>query len=333
MLRSLWNGVLGGIFGLVLGVVLYLPACAVGTVGTLIGIVPPGKPGERTDIADAFLWICVVGGAIIGFVTKLIEESRAAQARADAQASAQAHERRVHQQTQQNCETELVRISADSLGTFEALPTYLLDAESLLDQAERNFEEGAFAPFWDSIEQAAVRLGSFDGGVTSMGTHAKHHLELGKVYERKSPAFPISRDSVKGLIAGNTTAERMKAIVRRAQRNFQFASIYEQRRTNQILIAGFNSLAQALDGMANKISQSIDDLSDQVTSAITDLGDQISEVNRSTLGVSESLQDLKATIEKDADQRIERHRKALEMLDNIQRRRIPYPRKSSDGTY
>ena len=80
MIKSLWNGVLGGIFGLVLGVVLYLPACAVGTVGTWMKIVPPGRPGERTDIADAFLWICVVGGAFIGFVTKLVEESKAAQA-------------------------------------------------------------------------------------------------------------------------------------------------------------------------------------------------------------------------------------------------------------
>lgn len=60
------------------------------------------------------------------------------------------------------------------------------------------------------------------------------------------------------------TAERMKAIVRKAQRSFQFATIYEQRKTNQILIAGFTNLAEALDQMAYRITDSIDNLTNSV---------------------------------------------------------------------
>lgn len=321
--KCLGHGLLGALWGAAIGVVLYLPACAVGTVATWIQIIPPGKPGERTDIADAFFWVCVVGGAIIGFVMKLAEEAKAAQARADTRAATQAAERRAHQEQQQQYGTELLKGSEESLKAFEALPKHLLDAESFLDRAERDFEEQAFSPFWDSIEQAAMRLGYFDAGIASIGRHAKRHGELSKIYEGKSPLFPLSRDSVERVAIGSTTADRMKAIVRRAQRNFQFASIYEQRRTNQILIAGFNNLAQALDGMADRLSRSIDDLNESVSAAINSLGDEIAAVNRSTVAVSESLQQFTSTFERDAANRAERHARALEMLDNIQRRRVP----------
>ena len=58
-------------------------------------------------------------------------------------------------------------------------------------------------------------------------------------------------------MVATATAERMQAIVRKAQRNFQFATIYEQRKTNQILVAGFTTLAQALNQMTGQITASI----------------------------------------------------------------------------
>jgi hypothetical protein len=232
-----------------------------------------------------------------------------------------------HKAAQQNFKTELVKVTGTSLQTFEALPVNLLQAESLLDQAEQDFKEGAFAPFWDSIEQATIRLGSFNSGIASINHNLKRHGELSKLYEEKSPRFPIVIDSVKGMIAGNTTGDRMKTIVRQAQRNFQFASIYEQRKTNQILIAGFTNLAQALDGMGRRISESIDELSTQVSEmssslneSMENLGEQMATVNRT---VSESVQDLHSTFQKESKDQADRHDRALEMLDNIQRRRMP----------
>ena len=249
-----------------------------------------------------------------------------------------------HKAAQQSYQMELVSVSDLSLQSFEALPRSLLDAESILDQAELNFMEEAFAPFWDSIEQATLHLGHFDDCVSSISHNLNRYGELSKVYESNPPRFPIALDSVKAMVAGNTTADRLKVIVRQAQRNFQFASIYEQRRTNQILLAGFNTLAQALEGMGRRISKSIDELSTQVSEmstsinemstsinemstsineSISSLGEQMVVVNQSIVGVSESVRELHSTIQKEAYEQSERHHRALEMLDNIQRRRKP----------
>jgi hypothetical protein len=61
----------------------------------------------------------------------------------------------------------------------------------------------------------------------------------------------------------------MKSIVRKTQSNFQFATIYEQRKTNQILVAGFTNLAQALEYMTQRISGSIGDLANSVDAVST----------------------------------------------------------------
>src|SRR3990172_10774173 len=170
-------------------------------------------------------WQYVLGAvAVIGFiwfVYDTIKTSNIAEQKAEAERLRllREEEARVaaHKAAQQNFKTELVKVTDTSLQTFEALPGNLLQAESLLDQAEQDFKEGAFAPFWDSIEQATIRLGSFNGGIASINHHLKRHGELSKLYEEKSPRFPIVIDSVKGMVAGNTTADRMKTIVRQAQ--------------------------------------------------------------------------------------------------------------------
>ena len=248
---------------------------------------------------------------------QLIELQRITTAKENAERERLRREEEARIAAQQSYKTELVKVSDLSLQTFEALPNNLLDAESILDQAEQDFKEEAFAPFWDSIEQATLRLGRFDGGVALISHNLKRYGELSKVYEGKPPRFPIVLDSVKGMVAGNTTADRMKAIVRQAQRNFPFASIYEQRRTNQILIAGFTNLGQALDGMGRRISESIDGLSAQVSEMSTSLNASMSSLGEQMAAVNQS------TIQKETKEQSKRHERVLEMLDNIQRRRMP----------
>lgn len=280
-------------------------------------------------------WKYVLGTAVvIGTIWFMFDHSKkldiaAQKAEAERQRLRREEEAKVaaHKATQQNFKTELVKVTDSSLQTFEALPSHLLQAESLLDQAEQDFKEGAFAPFWDSIEQATMRLGSFNGGIASINHNLKRHVELSKLYEEKSPRFPIVIDSAKGMVAGNTTADRMKAIVRQAQRNFQFASIYEQRKTNQILVAGFTNLAQALDGMGRRISESIDELSTQVSEMSSSLNESMATLGEqmatATQCVSESVQELHSTYQRETKDQTDRHDRALEMLNNIQRHRMP----------
>lgn len=265
----------------------------------------------------------VATAAVITVVTLLVKWQLARDADRQQQEAARDAQRRQHEAEQASMHSTLVGLVSTSLATFEAMPTQLQSAEASLDQAEVDFDDGAFAPFWDSVEKAAMSIGRFDDGIRTITLNSKQHLQVGKTYEATPPRFPISSSSVRGMDVASTTTDRLKAVVRKAQRNFQFATIYEQRKTNKLLVAGFQNLAQAIDGMGHRITSSIDGLGDQISEMSSSLGNQISEMSSS---LSNSLSEFN-------DQSSQRHNEALEMLDNIQRRRIPYPRNLRDGAY
>ena len=115
---------------------------------------------------------------------------------------------------------------------------------------------------------------------------------------------------------GTSTAKRMDSIVRLAQRNFQFATIYEQRKTNQILIAGFTNLEDALREMTWTIKDSINDLAVSVSETGLLLNESVSKIQT-------QIGNLAADVTKETSEREKRERKALDMLDNIQRDKRP----------
>jgi methyl-accepting chemotaxis protein len=149
------------------------------------------------------------------------------------------------------------------------------------------------------------------------------------------------------------SAGRLQRIVRKAQRNFEFATIYEQRKTNEILIAGFATLGEAIYGLGSRLEQSIgmlceriDDLSSsmekmnkKIIDAVRDVSSAVGEVSYRVGDVSSLLEEvssgvghLSSAIEA-ADTRAQatiseqaaRQEKANKMLDNIQRHRVPPP--------
>lgn len=175
-----------------------------------------------------------------------------------------------------------------------------------------DFAEGAFEPFRDSIEQAAASLARYDVCIRSIKDTSSDYTALVKgPYEGTPPQFPIAYQSVGRLSVGTTTAQRMEVIVRKAQRDFQFASIYNQRKTNQILVKGFTNLAQALEGVELQMSASIDDLA--------------GSVNESMRAIQSRVGQTTEVIAKEASETAARQRKALEMLNNIQHGRRPFP--------
>ena len=68
--------------------------------------------------------------------------------------------------------------------------------------------------------------------------------------ETPPPPFQLGLQT---LPDASHTANRMRAVVRRAQKDFHFATIYEQRKTNQLLVAGFSSLGQAINELGDRL--------------------------------------------------------------------------------
>jgi len=187
-------------------------------------------------------------------------------------------ERRRAAGRQRDYAESLVRNCKESLDDFELLPEHLIAAEESLDQAEARFHEGAFAPFWDSIEQAVKQLGWFDTRVRSINSRFTTYDTLVKQYEGQPPPFPIDRDCVSNLAVSARTAERLRSVVYKAQCNSQFAEIYEQRKTNPTLVAGFATLANALALMSSELQSSIGQLAGSVGQLRSQFNDSLSAV-------------------------------------------------------
>ena len=223
---------------------------------------------------------------------------------------------------------KMIVLGEESISFFERLPKYLESAEKYLDQAKANFSYGAFAPFWDSIEEATKMLGHFDENIQRIKSNSSIYTTLIGKYEDTPPQFPLTRQSVTKLDVGAETAKRMSVIVWTAQRNFQFATIYEQRKTNQILVAGFANLAVALDQMTWKITRSIDDLAGSVDVMTSTLDESLSAIHSRVGNVVDIVEKASQQTSQQHDELMEktsegakREEKVLKMLDNIQRGR------------
>lgn len=241
---------------------------------------------------------------------------------------------------------EMTLMAQQSSEAFRSMPTHIGSAEEQLNQAERYFDECAYVPFWESVETATKTLARFDELIGDLREKASRYAEAAKLREdedaldemagryvyavstEKSPntrfdlfritilgknavkhadsdvtpaPYPLTLQHISKLSdASNATVMRMERIVHAAHRNIHFATIYEQRRTNQILVAGFTNLADALDQMTFRISRSLDDLAHAVRSMHSTLSASLDAIH-SDLG------------------------EALDMLDNIQRNRKPWP--------
>ena len=265
------------------------------------------QPGASAFIAPLVVW------NVIGLGYVLIQRNSAEKRRRGSEERARRLEEAARllaeEEEQRWRHAELVRIGDEAVEILVSLPQHLLLVERNLDQAETEFDDCAFAPFWDAIERALLSMGQYLDGTRQLRERLTRHSQLSTAYGVSTPRFPLSPQTIGKLSISAASSERMRSLVRRAQRNHKFATIYEMRRSNQLLAAGFNTLAQCIDGMSARITESIHDLSASISN----------EMQSSRGTMDKHHEDvMRAGREHD-----EREKKALEMLDNIQRRRKP----------
>jgi len=247
---------------------------------------------------------------------------------------AEAEQRRMNEQIakeqaeRDRVEREFQVVSSSSLVALTEIPSALLEAEEMLDVAESEFSDGAFAPFWDAIESAVNKIGVADSKLRYIEQSARSYQQLLPKLGRPEP-FPVDVEAARGLLVADNTAKRLKAIVRSAQRNFQFATIYEQRKTHQVLLSGFNSFGAAISGLGDQVSESLRMVAERVSqidgsirTMHADLADSL-RIGRELEVEIASLQAQQAGHQ--AEEQAQAAKKSLAMLDNIQRGRMPGP--------
>lgn len=215
------------------------------------------------------------------------------------------------------------------------LPLSLSNAESWLDQAENEFLEGLYSPFWEAMEGAIQHLSQFEQTLRS--------IEAGQQqYAIEAP--PLAPDAVNFSLGitvlpnPSSTNQRMKALYRQAQKNPHFAQIYEQRRTNSILIEGFQSLGEAINYLGDHVESELRSLGDHLSFRLGDIELSLRESSKQMERQQEKLlmeaqrfreeargdnAELIAVARLNAENAEKGAKERRDMLDNIQHRRKP----------
>lgn len=147
--------------------------------------------------------------------------------------------------------------------TLRSLPSLLRDTDNLLSHAEEEFDGRAYAPFWDNIEQAALRLGVFNSSLARLEAVVESYKCIlhGQVHN-----FPPLAVQSGDIPSPARQAESLRQLVRMGQTNFEFATIWEHRKTQAAIMEGFRTLGDAV----NNLGLRIDDSLSRVTKTISE---------------------------------------------------------------
>ncbi len=207
----------------------------------------------------AWIWIgSFVGGALTGLgVAALIVGS----------AAWSAHKKNVEKENRHNkyriespaqhitykCQT-LYRKAEELQGYMEH---NVWAASSNLQWAKSEFSCNAFAPYWDAVEKAMEILAIYDKQAQEADEVAREYFAKLNGVNHTFPDLPFSESN--GARAAQLGIE-FRNVARLGQTNYHFASIWEHRRTRQVLIAGFRTLGDAVNNLGFKVEKSANQL-------------------------------------------------------------------------
>lgn len=117
--------------------------------------------------------------------------------------------RESHEREQERLRSRASNLVFESKNLAKSLPTRVDLAEAALAEAEREFEERAFAPFWDAVERAVTSLGHFNEEVNNVIANSREHQQLILDLAEDGPEFSVS---LNGLPDPRTTWRKLQYI-------------------------------------------------------------------------------------------------------------------------
>lgn len=165
--------------------------------------------------------------------------------------------------------SELLETNNKASELASYIPGWLSGINDDLNDARDAFNENLYAPFWDNIEQAMSSIDSYYDCVDGLRELVEYYTECTVEYrprEGEIISFPVNLKVVSAFNKITELEAKMQDIIRPAQSNIDFASIYEMRRTNQILVAGFQNLSSAISGLGNTLSEQLSLLNNEIYS-------------------------------------------------------------------
>ncbi|OYW74667.1 MAG: hypothetical protein B7Z37_16710, partial [Verrucomicrobia bacterium 12-59-8] len=222
-------------------------------------------------------------------------------------------------ETNQMERASLDSITSDLDALYETLNPLLDLASVYITHAEAELADNSVGAFWDEIESATRRLAQYNNSIATIlrltSDHANRRVALLNEFQPKAlEPRPIPN--------GEDLIFRMAKIVKQARRNPQWEAIFQQRRTNDILVHGFGNLGNALESLQQAVSTGLRDLADTLHESIERMISEHSD------RVVAELNELAATHSEDSRERrsFEQDLKikadaAVKVLENIGHRR------------
>lgn len=177
------------------------------------------------------------------------------------------------------------------------LVRYLQECDDWLSSADVEYRASAYAPFWDAVEQSALRLAKYNSSLRALNDLAEMYYQGLRGRTHSFSAFDYSE-----IPDPSSQIRRFNAVVRRGQTNYKFATIWEHRATREAVVAGFRTLGDAISGIEQTLSGSVNQLQNTISSGLRDVRVETSD---GFSGVARKIDDQNR------------------MLDNVQRGRKP----------
>ncbi len=157
------------------------------------------------------------------------------------------------------------------------LPYYEESTVQSLNHAQNDFNDNAISPFWDRIEDASKSLAYYKEAVDQLVYNGELYTQILKNEKHNFPLpFPIGTS----ISIQQDILDEYNSAVRKAQSKFEFANIWEHRKTQKILIEGFANLEQAIKNMRDSILSAIGELNHSLKSEFRELKNlQIKQIN------------------------------------------------------
>jgi hypothetical protein len=179
-------------------------------------------------------------------------------------------------------------LANDSTNLAGRLPDSLHQVNSHLDNAESEFAEGVFAPFWDAIEASANELASFNLDVQQVLKYREQYAQLASELDGPKPQLALTLNL---LPDATHLTQRMRTLVRGAQKEPNFAKIYEMRQHNKLLVEGFSSLGNALANLGNTVVDSVRNLEATISSGLAEVTTEHRQASADTLAEAQAMRE------------------------------------------
>jgi|GEM_PF-3315155 len=163
----------------------------------------------------------------------------------------------------QSISTQLNQALSYSIHLVGELPELLWQASNSLEMARQEYSSNAFSPYWDFIEQAAGHLATFNKNIQTIRSHAVNYYAT---LQGKAHNFPSFLPDQEPFPDPTPLIENLNKTSRLGLTNYQFANIWEQRRTQKTIVEGFRTLGDAISNMADSLCCSIGELRSAISS-------------------------------------------------------------------